>query len=271
MEQNIFCEICQNRTNQNELGKFTKHHLIKYHNITSKEYYDLFYKKEIDGICKTCGNSTNFRSMKKGYADFCSNACVLKNKEIKNISTEKRCNQEKETFGCCYIQTEEYKSKSKKTKKEKYGDEKYCNKEQISKTCKEKYGVTNFFQSKEFRIIMEDRGLFIPINQKTDFEIYRMNVLNETKKWKNELLEKWDGKDYYNEKVLLTDRKDFNNPLYRTVDHKISIYEGFQRNISYLKIGNIKNLCVCSRSNNSKKKNKNRKDWLQQIKFFNPI
>ena len=52
-----------------------------------------------------------------------------------------------------YVQTEEFKTKSKETCKEKYGEEFYQKTKdyvkKIKETCKEKYGVNNVMQSKE--------------------------------------------------------------------------------------------------------------------------
>lgn len=47
-------------------------------NITSKEYYDRFFKKETDGICEVCGKCTKFKwnlSTGRGYKLHCSTAC----------------------------------------------------------------------------------------------------------------------------------------------------------------------------------------------------
>ena len=65
------CQICQRI--------FTKRHGLmmhvhKSHNISSKLYYDTYFKKEGDGICKICGNNTTFNNT-KGYSQYCSYKC----------------------------------------------------------------------------------------------------------------------------------------------------------------------------------------------------
>jgi len=252
----IYCKICKDKTNQTELGKFTKHHLKKYHNISSKEYYNKFLKKDNEGFCLTCGKETRFISIKKGYTKFCDNSCVLKNKKIKKIINQTQIKNQIKKYGKPFIQTKEFKNKSKQTKIKKYKNESYCNPEKIRQTFKNKYGVNNFSESIKFRKIMENKGLFIPLDQKTEFEKYRMIVDNETRKHKKELINNWNGKDYYTGEKLLTNNKDFNNALYRTIDHKISVYYGFKNNIDPKIIGNINNLCITSRQNNSKKRHK---------------
>lgn len=50
------------------------------HKITSKEYYDKFFKKDDkECICRYCGKATMFASLKLGYHVFCSITCGLKN------------------------------------------------------------------------------------------------------------------------------------------------------------------------------------------------
>lgn len=264
----IYCFVCDSLTNYT-IKTFCRYHLKKHHNIDSETYYNLYIKKISDnGKCKTCGDKTKFKNINDGYGDFCSGKCSLKNKETHKKIDRTRKNNDLKKYGKWYQQTEEYKLKAKKTKKEKYGNENYCNKEKIKKTCLEKYGVDNFSKTKKFRNIMENAGIFIPLNKKTEFEKYRMLVFNETRKWIKPLFKKWDGNDYYTKEKLLTDPKKYNHPKYRTVDHKVSIYHGFIYNILPEKIGNINNLCICSRANNSKKKHKScvgGKEWVQEI------
>lgn len=52
--------------------------------MTIKEYYDVYYKAEHEGICY-CGNETSFDNVIDGYSKFCSNACHCKTDEHRNI------------------------------------------------------------------------------------------------------------------------------------------------------------------------------------------
>lgn len=52
-------------------------HINLTHQLTSKQYYDKFIKKDGDGICKVCGNKTNFRRLGIGYLQRCSTKCFL--------------------------------------------------------------------------------------------------------------------------------------------------------------------------------------------------
>lgn len=51
-------------------------HILQAHNLKQQEYYDIYLKKECDGVCKICGNSTNFIRLHEGYRQYCSKACM---------------------------------------------------------------------------------------------------------------------------------------------------------------------------------------------------
>jgi hypothetical protein len=94
------------------------------------------------------------------------------------------------------------------------------------------------------------------------WKLYCSLIRRETNRWVKEVYEIWDGYDYYSDEKLLTNEEYkksnptkhvSNNPLQPTIDHKISKYEGFQSGILPTVIGNITNLCICSRKSNSEK------------------
>jgi endogenous inhibitor of DNA gyrase (YacG/DUF329 family) len=88
--EKISCKIC---------GREFKNYIalnahLKKHKITSKEYYDEFFKKENEGICPICGKETKYLGLKRGYCKFCSRRCA-KSKENnpnygKHLSEETR-------------------------------------------------------------------------------------------------------------------------------------------------------------------------------------
>jgi len=73
------CKICNKQYSKSLLLSI---HIKNDHNSQIKDYYDKYYKKENDGICKTCNNPTNFICLTWGYAKYCSKKCVANNKEI---------------------------------------------------------------------------------------------------------------------------------------------------------------------------------------------
>lgn len=80
-KQTFRCKICDKSYN-NLCGLTT--HIFKKHNLKSHEYYDIYYKKPNEGICKICRIKTNFISITKGYNIYCNRQCMGKN--ISNIS-----------------------------------------------------------------------------------------------------------------------------------------------------------------------------------------
>ena len=88
-EENLICMICGMTFNT---FKQLSYH-IKTHKITTKEYYDKYLKKENEGICPVCGNSTKFKSISIGYFNHCSRSCI--NLDIKVRNKIKETNLEK--------------------------------------------------------------------------------------------------------------------------------------------------------------------------------
>jgi len=77
------------------------------------------------------------------------------------------------------------------------------------------------------------------------------------------LLENWNGNDYYdNEYILPYYKLHYNNILYPTIDHKISVKSGFLSNISAEDISSTNNLCLTKRTINSKKNSKNEDQFI---------
>jgi hypothetical protein len=149
-------------------------------------------------------------------------------------------------------------SKYKKTCLEKYGvdntfklDE---NKEKFKKTCIEKYGFDNPLKNAEIsgRMVKSKELSGLYSSNRTEYAIYRNKCRTLTRVNRLMLLENWDGVDYYDGEYILDYLKlDPLDALYPTVDHKISILEGFKNKISAEDISKIENLCVTKRKINS--------------------
>ncbi len=223
------------------------------------------------------------------------------NKEIKSKIKETCL----EKYGCENpMQNEDVKSKAKETCFEKYGVECSSKNEDVqakiretnlknhgveypmqNEDIKEKtraiwlenYGVEHPMQNEDVKLKAKKNriknGTQIPDNQLTDFEKYRKTVRNETDKYKKQLFELWDGNDHYDLKyikdnLILLSSSDRSFP---TIDHKISIYEGFINKIPKEIIGNIDNLCVTKRFINISKSTKLYSDFLEYFKNHPPI
>lgn len=82
MSKQTTCKICNKSVIS--LGNHTR----MAHNITSKEYYDIFIKEPTEGVCKMCNNSTSYKGINIGYRKYCSALCSNKDKELQRIKTQ---------------------------------------------------------------------------------------------------------------------------------------------------------------------------------------
>lgn len=117
------CKICSCSK------KKLKAHIRLEHNITEKEYYDLYLKQPFEGICSVCNKPTQFIRWTDGYRTHCSTQCSSLDKEVQN--------------------------KNKSTNLNLYGVEHNWNKgilrQNQEKTMMEKYGVYHNWKSGELR------------------------------------------------------------------------------------------------------------------------
>ncbi len=133
---------------------------------------------------------------------------------------------------------------------------KKCMNKKTRITKEMRYNDPAYNNSKKMILTKEKLGIYIPLNQVSDFKKYRKIVNRFTYKSKKILYETWSGYDYYDgeyiKKYLILPSK---NMLYPTIDHKISLHEGFLNNIPPYLIGNINNICITKRKNNLLKSN----------------
>jgi len=122
----ITCKICNREfKNNNSLAK----HLSS-HNMSRKEYYDMYIKKNNEGLCKVCNAPTTFRTIGRGYLKFCSYKCSYQGANKKDINKGR-----KQSVGTIRKRITNTNQKKKE--------------EQKQKTLLKKYGVTNYSQTKE--------------------------------------------------------------------------------------------------------------------------
>jgi hypothetical protein len=187
----------------------------------------------------------------------------------------------KEKYGVeYYSQTIEYTDKFKTTMLERYGVEYALQnkelKEKANKTNLEKFGYINPFMDNKkirndfllkhgvdhpskvdymydkIRTKNENSKHWIHRDSRSEFLIYRNKIRNLTKQNIKKL--EWNGHDYYdNEYILYNFKFHHNDYNYPTIDHKISIYEGYKNGISIEDIADVSNLCWTKRIINSRK------------------
>lgn len=186
-----------------------------------------------------------------------------------------------------YMQTEKCIGKIKNTMLERYGVENASNleffKQKRKKTMIERYGVDYYvlhhdFLDKSKETSVKNYGVDHPMKLKSvvrerlnkqgldfetdEFRIYRSKVDYLTRKNKNQLLDSWDGFDFYDGEYI---RGNFSlvgqHGDYPTIDHKKSVKECFLEGILPIYVASFDNLCFTKRRINSKKKDNSLFNW----------
>jgi len=167
----------------------------------------------------TCSNECAYELKKKSWLKSCGTEHNFSKKSLSRMKWE---NELKENFGVINVfQREDVKSKIKETLIKKYNVE---HPSQI---------MENYIKR---RIIGEELGILIPLNELSDYQIYRNNVFSFTQYNLRIFGEKYFGENW---RVTLGCKNidtDFN------VDHIYSIKNGFMKKIQPYIIGSIVNL-----------------------------
>lgn len=225
--------------------------------------------------CDICGEERELvyryytKSLKSNGYYVCSSKCgqlKIKKTKLEKYGNENYFNSEKAKKTCLEkygfenpSQIEKFKDKRKDTMLDRHGVEYYVmNKEfkgKSEKTSLENYGTLHPMMSDKMKKIKKVYYLKNGFNVETnEFELYKNKVYLLTKKIKQSLLDLWDGMDHYDGECI---KDNFNlkyyDGNYPTIDHKISIFEGFKNNIGAEEIADISNLCFTKRCINSKK------------------
>ena len=107
--------------------------------------------------------------------------------------------------------------------------------------------------SESARKINEESGRWTRNLEKERVIAYRLLVDMETKLHKDKLFEDWNGKCFYTDVICETAKEKYNDDNYATIDHKISVVEGYQKKMNPFEIGHISNLVISTRLENIKK------------------
>ena len=213
----------------------------------------------INTKCDICGDE---KEMKHSYYNLTcdrnnGNYCCFNCRSIKT----KKTNLEK--YGVENVsQSDIIKNKKKQTSFKNYGIEHPLKTfevmEKLRSTNIDKLGVPYPTMSKNItdKILATNikNGRWTKIEDREDFYKYYLLVCKYTLKNKKELINNWNGNDYYtNEYILENFNLNSNDKNYPTIDHKNSIKYGFDNDISADELSKIDNLCITTRSNNSSK------------------
>ena len=105
----IKCLICKKEFYN---GDYLSAHLKFEEHITGQNYYNIYLKKENEGICPVCSKPTKYINFTRGYQVYCSRECAAKEKGIK-ISKTKQSYTEEQKIAIT--------KKREKTNLERYG------------------------------------------------------------------------------------------------------------------------------------------------------
>jgi hypothetical protein len=222
------CKVCKKyMKNTNGLGAH-----LRGHNLTVQKYYDMFKKKEGEGICD-CGKQTKFKRYSTGYHEFCSPKCLN--------------------------QSEYHINKGKQTKLEKYGDERYCNADKIRQTKFDRgySSVLKRSDAKNPEYILYTKNVWYETN-KHKKELYAT--------WDGLDFYTREPLILKEQYLLENPNKHANHNVMRpTIDHQTSVLYGFLNNIDAKVIGSFDNLCICSQRTNSTKGPKCKLEFMERL------
>ncbi len=212
----------------------------------SMQKYTMNMERHNTYNCKSCNNITYRKSMIIKYGE--------DNPSKIYSCNEKRKKTCKERYGSEYIISSQYsKDKTKQTLFDRYGGHQSRVKEIIDR-------IVNIGIETKIK-----RGIIVPENELTEWLLYRRLVRKFTERNRNKLLQDWDGLDYYDGEYI---KDNFNlkfiDLCYPTLDHKLSLFNGFKNKISVDEISGIDNLCITKRKINSSKSHLNEYDYKKK-------
>ena len=236
---------------------------IKVKDLPNGSDIKILVKCDICGLEKKLSYRKYTKNILNGNYYSCSKKCSIE-------KCKKTCS---EKYGVKYsFQSEIVKLNIKETCLKKYGVDNYAKtdeyREKFNNTCLERYGAENYMQTKEgkekVKITRIKNGKQTPDDLLTEFKLYTKLVVNKTHSFEKQLFQNWNGYDYYDGGYIKDNLSlNSNDKLYPTIDHKISIFYGFNNNIPADDIANINNLCITKRSINSSKNKLTEEEFKQ--------
>ena len=211
---------------------------LKVHNINAKDYYDIYMKKESEGICPTCGKETLFVNMVIGYNKYCSMKCIQhpSHKGIKWSHPMDEMTKQKHRENLIKFSRQKYNTDNPYQSKEV--------KQKIKTIVNKKYGVDYVIQSSLIR--NEYKASLTKKENKERFE--KENNCVE----KSKLIEEF-GWGWYQAKIV--------KPIY--------MFESFGGyNVSFYKIEDIDKIREYSEFHNERQRSNKEVDLVKYIKSF---
>jgi len=284
-----FILACMDKLGNPNSGKLKNANKLRNTNYTVEDLY-LFDNPKTR--CVVCNGDVQFYTYNFGYKEHCGASCAQKNKRtrskirktmlenhgvtstfqldnckqtilkrygvrnvMQNIDIKtKRIQTSINIYGVEYpTQTAQVKITTKETNLAKYGTICPLQNQTVQslsqETLLDNYGVNTPFQSEEIknkiRQTHEASGAWIREENISDWELYKKRVWQVTKNEDTSQLDNIENRGHMK-----------NNSMAWHLDHKFSIYEGFQQSIPPIYIGRLHNLEMIPARDNIKKKNK---------------
>lgn len=172
---------------------YTNHVKLK-HKLQPIDYFLAYIKPTLtgqpnhpgNGICPTCGNKTEFRSINAGYHIHCSFDCSVNDPLVaeKRATNTKAALVEKYGVGNA-SQIVGHSDRVRATKLDRYGDENYCNIEAVKETNLKRYGHESFLGTQERVAKQREHSL----------RLYGVDHHTKSSVWKEQI------KDVYRERL----------------------------------------------------------------------
>lgn len=198
------CKICNVVIDD---SKFQYH--TRSHNLKSKEYYDLYIKKEGEGECIVCNGATKFKGIVSGYKIYCSSKCLLK------------CNTTSLTYWIHKCGGDVELAKIKQKERQTVSEKKFI----------EKYGVIEGVRRWK---------KYCDAQRYTDSEEYFIEKYGERhgpQKWKDHQTSKLNNEDVYISKYGTAEGgrrwEEFKEKSKNTIENFIRVHGDIQGKIKY--------------------------------------
>jgi len=208
-------------------------------------------------------NPSQLEEIKNKKKDTCFNNHGVESPAQSNIIKEKMKQTCIDKYGVENpMFSEDIKNKLFDTNLEKYGYKCSLSNEDVKKkrekTWEENYGghplKSERIREKIYYTMVENGYRVFD----SGYTYYKKIVDSITNQIKNDFIKSWNGVDFYDGDYIKENYDlDSNDKDYPTIDHKISIMNGFNNKIPPDIIGGIDNLCMTKRRINSQKGSKN--------------
>lgn len=215
------CKIC-NFEHLN-LRKLSKHIRDKHKNVTVKDYYDTYCKKQNEDECLICNNKTDYSGLGTGYKETCSSSCAAKLFRFRLKQDTERFNNFTKKISDCVKkewqtndQTNRIKNMTKTVRKNV--------KKLSSEEKREKYGHLNKLSEKERNEMiknMTENG-FLKWWKNASYEEKR-SAWNKRNEKLIELWEKYGDVLYKKQRETFLKRKKENNDIFQMTEKQQKI------------------------------------------------